>query len=116
MPDRRALTLDRRTQAMGVVAVSGVLGHRRGRAGARVAARLGASCRRRPRTQRAARGRGTATLETLAVVREGYKAVSDRENAVFNLLASFTVTFGITRATTALIRSGQGPRRLARPR
>src|SRR5204863_9737723 len=51
---------------------------------------------------------GTATLETIAVVREGYKAVSTRENAVFNLLASFTITFGLTRATTALIRSGQG--------
>jgi hypothetical protein len=50
----------------------------------------------------------TATLETLAVVREGYRATSDRENAVFNLLASFTVTFGVTRVTTALIRSGKG--------
>ena len=51
---------------------------------------------------------GTATLETIAVVREGYAAVSTRENAVFNLLAAFTVTFGLTRATTALIRSGKG--------
>jgi hypothetical protein len=50
----------------------------------------------------------TATLETLAVVREGYRATSNRENAVFNLLASFTVTFGVTRVTTALIRSGKG--------
>ena len=51
---------------------------------------------------------GTATLETIAVVREGYRAVSTRENAVFNLLAAFTVTFGLARATTALIRSGKG--------
>ena len=51
---------------------------------------------------------GTATLETIAVVREGYRATSTRENAVFNLLASFTATFGITRASTALIRSGKG--------
>ena len=51
---------------------------------------------------------GTATLETIAVVREGYTATSTRENAVFNLLAAFTVTFGITRAPTALIRSGKG--------
>jgi hypothetical protein len=50
----------------------------------------------------------TATLETLAVVREGYRATSERENAVFNLLASFTATFGSTRASTALIRSGRG--------
>ena len=50
----------------------------------------------------------TATLETIAVVREGYRATSNRENAVFNLLVSFTATFGITRGTTALIRSGKG--------
>jgi hypothetical protein len=50
----------------------------------------------------------TATLETLAVVREGYRAASTRENAVFNLLLSFSATFGITRASTALIRSGKG--------
>ena len=41
-------------------------------------------------------------------MREGYRAVSERENAVFNLLAAFTVTFGLARATTALIRSGKG--------
>ncbi len=51
---------------------------------------------------------GTATLETIAVVREGYRVTSSRENAVFNLLVSFTATFGITRASTALIRSGRG--------
>jgi hypothetical protein len=51
---------------------------------------------------------GTATLETIAVVREGYRSVSERENAVFNMLGAFTVTFGLARATTALIRSGKG--------
>jgi hypothetical protein len=50
----------------------------------------------------------TATLETIAVVREGYRATSTRENAVFNLLVAFTATFGVTRASTALIRSGKG--------
>jgi hypothetical protein len=50
----------------------------------------------------------TATLETLAVVREGYRSASTRENAVFNLLVSFTATFGVTRASTALIRYGKG--------
>jgi len=50
----------------------------------------------------------TATLETIAVVREGYRITSTRENAVFNLLAAFTVTFGLTRGTTALIRAGRG--------
>jgi hypothetical protein len=101
----RGLTLDRRTQAMGAVAVCGVLG-----AGA---VELGRVWRRGSaplptETERLLEAASTATLETLAVVREGYRATSERENAVFNLLASFTATFGITRASTALIRSGRG--------
>jgi hypothetical protein len=101
----RGLTLDRRTQAMGAVAVCGVLG-----AGA---VELGRVWRRGSaplptETEHLLEAAGTATLETLAVVREGYRATSERENAVFNLLASFTATFGITRASTALIRSGRG--------
>jgi hypothetical protein len=101
----RGLTLDRRTQAMGAVAVCGVLG-----AGA---VELGRVWRRGSaplptETEHLLEAASTATLETLAVVREGYRATSERENAVFNLLASFTATFGITRASTALIRSGRG--------
>jgi hypothetical protein len=101
----RGLTFDRRTQAMGAVAVCGVLG-----AGA---AELGRVWRRGSaplpaETDHLLDAASTATLETLAVVREGYRSASTRENAVFNLLVSFTATFGITRASTALIRSGKG--------
>jgi hypothetical protein len=48
----------------------------------------------------------TATRETLAVVREGYRASPDRENAMFNMAAAFAVTLGAARGTTALIRTG----------
>jgi hypothetical protein len=101
----RGLTFDRRTQAMGAVAVCGVLG-----AGA---AELGRVWRRGSaplpaETDHLLDAASTATLETLAVVREGYRSASTRENAVFNLLVSFTATFGVTRASTALIRSGKG--------
>ena len=101
----RGLTLDRRTQVMGAVAVAGVLG-----AGA---VELGRVWRRGSaplptETDDLLEAASTATLETIAVVREGYRATSNRENAVFNLLVSFTATFGITRASTALIRSGRG--------
>jgi len=48
----------------------------------------------------------TATHETLAVLREGYRSGADRENALLHMLASFCVTFGGARAVTALIRSG----------
>ncbi len=108
MPARRALTLDRRTQAMGALALSAALGTAAvefARVWRRGSAELPTDTESPAELLEAA---GTATLETIAVVREGYAAVSTRENAVFNLLASFTVTFGITRATTALIRSGQG--------
>ncbi len=47
-----------------------------------------------------------ATRETLAVMREGYRASPDRENALFNMLAAFALTFGLARGATAAIRSG----------
>ena len=105
---RRGLKLDRRTQALGVLALSAALGTAAvevARVWRRGSAELPADTEGAGELLEAA---GTATLETLAVVREGYKAVSTRENAVFNLLAAFTVTFGVARATTALIRSGKG--------
>jgi hypothetical protein len=102
---RSGLTLDRRTQAMGAVALGGVVG-----AGAVELARVWrrGSAPLPAETDDLLEAASTATLETIAVVREGYRATSNRENAVFNLLASFTVTFGLTRGTTALIRSGKG--------
>ena len=44
-------------------------------------------------------------------MREGYGVSRTRENALFNMLASFTVAFGITRAITWTIREkgGIGP-------
>jgi hypothetical protein len=103
--DRRALKLDRRTQAMGVLALGAALGT----AGVELARvwRKG-SAPLPTETDDLLEAASTATLETIAVVREGYKAVSTRENAVFNLLAAFTITFGLTRGTTTLIRSGRG--------
>ena len=102
---RQGLTFDRRTQAMGAVALGGVVG-----AGAVELARVWrrGSAPLPTETDDLLEAASTATLETIAVVREGYRATSNRENAVFNLLVSFTATFGITRGTTALIRSGKG--------
>lgn len=48
-----------------------------------------------------------AGRDTLAVIREGYRVSPNRENAIFNMLAAFAVTFGGARAITALIRSGR---------
>jgi hypothetical protein len=102
---RPGLTLDRRTQAMGAVALGGVVG-----AGTVELARVWrrGSAPLPTEADDLLEAASTATLETIAVVREGYRATSNRENAVFNLLVSFTATFGITRASTALIRSGKG--------
>jgi hypothetical protein len=47
--------------------------------------------------------RGAETL------REGYRAGSQRENAVFNVLVAFAGTLGAARATTHSIRRGVGP-------
>jgi hypothetical protein len=45
------------------------------------------------------------------VMREGYSVSRTRENALFNMLASFSVTFGVTRGITWYIREhgGLGP-------
>jgi hypothetical protein len=50
-------------------------------------------------------------LEAIAVIREGYGVSRTRENSLFNMLASFTVAFGITRWITWTIRTkgGIGP-------
>jgi hypothetical protein len=50
----------------------------------------------------------TATRETLAVVREGYRASPERENVVFNLLGAFAITFALARGTTFVIRTRRG--------
>ena len=45
-----------------------------------------------------------AVAETVEVAVVGYQQVSSRENALFNMLASFVATFAITRGTTYLLR------------
>lgn len=47
---------------------------------------------------------GEAMVETALVAVSGYQDVSPRENALFNLLASFVATFGVVRAITYLLR------------
>lgn len=46
-----------------------------------------------------------AVAETAEVARTGYREVSTRENAMFNLLTSFVGSFMLARAVTALLRS-----------
>src|SRR5207247_7197828 len=45
-----------------------------------------------------------AGAETVQVARAGYQEVSTRENALFNLLASFVASFGLVRSVTWLLR------------
>ena len=45
-----------------------------------------------------------AVRETVEVARAGYRGGSTRENALLNMLGSFTITFGIARALTYVIR------------
>jgi hypothetical protein len=45
-----------------------------------------------------------AVAETVEVARAGYQEVSTRENALFNLLASFVASFGLVRSITWLLR------------
>jgi hypothetical protein len=46
-----------------------------------------------------------AVADTLGAAVAGYQEVSSRENAMFNLLASFVATFAAARGTSALLRS-----------
>jgi len=45
-----------------------------------------------------------AVAETAAVARVGYQEVSERENAMFNLFASFVVSLALARSITVLLR------------
>ena len=55
--------------------------------------------------------RRSKPIEAVMTMREGYAVSRTRENPLFNMLASFTVAFGITRAITWTIREkgGFGP-------
>jgi hypothetical protein len=46
----------------------------------------------------------TAARQTTEVAVEGYRELSDRENALFNLLVSYVITFGAVRVSTHTIR------------
>jgi hypothetical protein len=50
-------------------------------------------------------------IEAVITLKEGYAVSRTRENALFNMLASFTVAFGVTRGITWTIRTkgGIGP-------
>ena len=104
------MTRNPRTKALGVVAVGGTAAvvaleyahvWRRGRApipvpSASVDEVLAASAE--------------AAAETVEVAVQGYRSGSVRENALFNLLVSFSATFGLTRLSThAIHRRGGGP-------
>lgn len=88
-------------------------------AGGAVIAVFGAEAARVWRLGKLAHGRGLADEEDPSgrvrilaqTLREGYSVSRTRENALFNMLASFTVTFGVTRGITWTIREhgGFGP-------
>ena len=65
----------------------------------------------RSRQVRSPEDRKAKPLEAIAVLREGYGVSRTRENSLFNMLASFTVAFGVTRWITWTIRTkgGIGP-------
>lgn len=98
-----------KTKALGVVAVAGtgaavgleyVHVWRRGRA-------------RRPSAAGSAEvlsAGAEAALETVEVAVEGYRTGSLSENALLNLLVSFSITFGAARVSTHAIRSRGGGR------
>lgn len=94
---RRRLTLERRTRLLGAVSISaaavliGTEAVRVWRLGKLPSGRDGAAEAERPRS-------------ALAVIREGYRVSSTRENAIVNMLAAFMVTFGVTRGVTHVIR------------
>jgi hypothetical protein len=97
----RGLEADRRTLALGLVAA--------GATAAVVAGEVGRVWRRGsaplPReTDDLLEAAEAAVSETASVARAGYQDVPSRENAVFNLLSSFVVTFMTARWVTYLLR------------
>jgi hypothetical protein len=98
---RRGLEADRRTLALGILAV--------GATAAVVAAEVGRVWRRGsaplpPETTDLLGAAETAVSETASVAKAGYREVSSRENALFNLLASFSASFLVARWTTFMLR------------
>jgi hypothetical protein len=98
---RDRLAADRLTLGLGLAAV--------GLFAAVVAGEVGRVWRRGSaplpqETDRPLRAAEEAVGQTAEVARAGYEEVSARENAMFNLLTSFVVSFGTTRWITYLLR------------
>ncbi len=105
---RSGLRIDRRTWALGATAFAST--------GALVAGEYARVWRRGSaplptETTDVLDAAGEAVAETVEVALTGYRSGSTRENALFNLLASFSMTFGTTRLMTYVIRrrGGLGP-------
>ena len=100
--ERRELRIDRRTWVLGVVALGTTV--------AVVAGELARVWRRGSaplptETTDVLGATEEAVRETVEVAKAGYRGGSTRENALLNLLGSFTLTFGIARLLTYLIRT-----------
>jgi hypothetical protein len=98
---RRGLRIDRRTWALGAVAM--------GTTGALVVGELARVWRRGSaplptETHDVIGAAEEAARETVSVALSGYRTGSSRENALLNLLGSFSLTFGIARMSTHVIR------------
>jgi hypothetical protein len=97
----RGLEADRRTLALGVVAAAttaAVVAGEIGRVWRRGSAPLPTE------TEDVLRAAEEAVAETATVALAGYQEVSERENALFNLLASFVTTFASARWITRVLR------------
>jgi hypothetical protein len=110
---RDGLSADKRTLGLGLAAL--------GLFATAVAGEVGRVWRRGSaplpkETDRPLRAAETAVGQTAEVARAGYEEVSTRENAMFNLLTSFVVTFATARSITYLLRgrSTVGPFRNVR--
>jgi hypothetical protein len=95
------LEADRRTLALGLAAVGVFVAVVAGEVG-RVWRRGSAPLPKE--TDRPLRAAEEAVGQTATVARAGYERVSNRENAIFNLLTSFVVAFATARSITYLLR------------
>ena len=101
MHRRTRLQADRRTVVLGAIAAAAVL--------AVVAGEVGRVWRRGAaplpqETDDLLQAAEVAAVETAQVARVGYREVPDRENALFNLLGSFAITFIAARSITYVLR------------